>query len=119
MKIAVLGVSFKAESDDLRDSPALKMINLLKKKGGILKVWDPVVKKESLKNIKIKSFSNNIYKTIKNSECIFVATGLKQINCLDWKKLSEIVSKKVIYDSRNFLNKNKINKLFIYKHIGS
>ena len=119
MKIAVLGVSFKAESDDLRDSPALKMINLLKKKGGILKVWDPVVKKESLKNIKIKSFSNNIYKTIKNSECIFIATGLKQINCLDWKKLSEIVSKKVIYDSRNFLNKNKINKFFIYKHIGS
>ena len=116
MKIAVLGVSFKGGSDDLRDSPAIKIIHLLKKKGGKLKIWD---RKKSLQKLKIKEFSNNLNMTVNNTDCIFIATAVKKIRFLNWKKISNLVSKKNIYDSRNFLEKNKINKYFNYYHIGS
>ena len=107
MKIAVLGVSFKGGSDDLRDSPAIKIIHLLKKKGGKLKIWDPIVRKKSLQKLKIKEFSNNLNMTVNNTDCIFIATAVKKIRFLNWKKISNLVSKKNIYDSymlKLFLN---------------
>jgi len=119
MNIAVLGVSFKGNSDDLRNSPALKIIHLLRKKGGKLRIWDPIVKKDSLKNLKKGEFSNNLDQVIKNTDCIFIATAIKEIQFLNWKKILSLVSQKTIYDSRNFLDANKINKYFTYYHIGS
>ena len=119
MKIAVLGISFKGDSDDLRDSPAINIIRLLKKEGAKLKIWDPYVNYKAVRNFKIIGFSNNLNKVVYNADCIFIATAIKKITSLNWKKISHLISKKNIYDSRNFLDKDKVKKYFNYYHIGS
>ena len=48
-----------------------------------------------------------------------IATAIKKITSLNWKKISHLISKNNIYDSRNFLNKDKVKKYFNYYHIGS
>jgi len=103
----------------LRESPALKIINLLKKNGAKINAWDPAVKKEDVRFLKIRKFSNNLNEVIYKTDCIFIATGIKKINYFNWKKISKVVSKKNIYDSRNLLDKKKMRKYFNYHHIGS
>jgi len=106
-KITFLGVTFKANTDDMRDSSSLVMIPSLAKKGAIIKYFDPTGHKKEFRNLKNVSFENSIKKSIENSDLIIIHTEWNDFRSINFKKF--IKGKKfIIYDMRNIYLPSKI-----------
>ena len=117
-KICFLGVTFKANTDDMRDSSSLTMIPILNKKGAIIKYYDPTGFKKELKKYKNVSFFNNIKQAVQNSDLIVIHTEWNDFKSINFKSL--IKNKKTtIFDLRNIYSPNKMKKQgFNYVGIG-
>ena len=85
-KIAILGLSFKPDSDDLRESPALKMINILQKKGRVIFcAYDPLVKSDNLKSFGISLvLTESAQEAIANSDVVIIMTAWREFISLDY-----------------------------------
>ena len=106
-KIAFLGVTFKPNTDDMRDSTSLKMIPYLCKKGAIVSYYDPTGKKKQFEDIKNCKFHNNILSNCKLADLIIVHTEWDEFKIIDFKKINK--NKKLkIYDLRNLYNYEKM-----------
>ena len=108
-KISFLGVTFKANTDDMRDSSSLVMIPSLSKKGAIIRYYDPTgFKKEFAKNKNV-TFENSIKKTIDGSDLVIIHTEWNDFKSINFKNL---VKKKkfIIYDMRNIYSPEKIKE---------
>ena len=117
-KIAFLGVTFKPNTDDMRDSTSLNMIPYLAKKGAKVFYLDPTGSKKEFENIKNCKFDNNIKIVCKNADLIILHTEWDEFKLLDFKKLVKKRNFK-IYDLRNFYNFNEmLNKKIKYYSIG-
>ena len=98
--IVFLGVTFKPNTDDMRDSLSLKMIPYALKKGANIIYYDPTGEKKEFKSLKNCNFSNNINNMCKKADLIILHTEWDEFKNLDFKNLSK--SKKTkIYDLRN------------------
>ncbi len=108
-KITFLGVTFKANTDDMRESASLKMIPFLNKKGAIISYYDPSGKKNEFEKYKNVKFKNNIKDACEMSDLIIVHTEWNEFKLLDLKK---IVKKRnfIIYDMRNIYSAEKMKK---------
>ena len=116
--ITFLGVTFKANTDDMRDSSSLIMIPALSKKGAQIKYFDPTgIKKEFFK-IKNVYNSNTIKDAVKGSDLVIIHTEWNDFKSINFKSL--IKGKKfIIYDMRNIYSPNKIKAQgFKYYSIG-
>ena len=104
-KIAFLGVTFKPNTDDMRDSVSLKMIPYLCKKGSIINYYDPTGPKINFSKLKNCNYKNNIKDTCKNVDLIVLHTEWDEFKSLEFNK---IVNKKnyCIFDLRNLYNHN-------------
>ena len=119
---AVLGLAFKPNTDDLRESRGIKLIDLLLNDGAIVKGFDYVEKAREntinrYKLDKSKAFYGynlyileDLYETIKDADAIIITTEY-DFNKEDWEKINKLVKNKVIFDGRNILNIDKIKKL--------
>ena len=117
-KISFLGVTFKPNTDDMRDSCSLIMIPFLSKKGAILSYYDPTGKKDSFKNIKNLKYYNNVKAACKNADLIILHTEWDEFKSLDFKRLVKKNNFK-IYDLRNLYNQDEMFKKNIkYYSIG-
>nr|WP_271628206.1 UDP-glucose/GDP-mannose dehydrogenase family protein [Candidatus Pelagibacter bacterium] len=117
-KISFLGVTFKSNTDDMRDSTSLKMIPYLCKKGAKVSYYDPTGQKKEFKNIKNCIFKNNIKDNCKNSDLIIIHTEWDEFKSLNFNKMNN-KSKFKVYDLRNLYNLNDIAKKNIkYYSIG-
>ena len=117
-KISFLGVTFKANTDDMRDSACLSMIPALSKKGAIVKYFDPTGYKKEFLKIKNVSYVNSIKKSVENSDLIIIHTEWNEFKQLNFKML---VKKKYfkIYDLRNLYNPDEMfKKKIMYYGIG-
>ncbi len=116
--VSFLGVTFKANTDDMRDSSSLKLIPFLSKKGAKIKYYDPTGSKKEFKKIKNVEFSNSIQESIKGSDIVIIHTEWNDFKSINFKKFSKN-KKLIIYDMRNVYSPNKIRKLgFKYFGIG-
>ncbi len=116
--VSFLGVTFKANTDDMRDSSSLKLIPFLSKKGAKIKYYDPTGSKKEFKKLKNVEFSNSIKESIKGSDIVIVHTEWNDFKSINFKKFSKN-KKLIIYDMRNIYLPNKIKKLgFKYFGIG-
>lgn len=107
-KVLVYGLSYKADVGDLRESPALEIIKLLKKLEADMLLFDP--------HLPEKSNIESMEAGLKSAKALLIATNHKEIKTVDFSKYPNI---KVIIDGRNCLDKQKIEKLGIYyKGIG-
>ncbi len=114
--ICFLGVTFKANTDDMRDSSSLFMIPYLAKQGAKIKYYDPTGFKQEFNHIKNVSCSNTIKDAVRSSELIIIHTEWNDFKSMNLKKLS--ISKNLkIYDMRNIFDPNKIKSLGI-KYFG-
>ena len=114
-RIAFLGVTFKPNTDDMRDSSSLKMIPYLSKKGAKLSYYDPSGEKNEFKKIKNCSYKTNIKSNCHNADLIIILTEWDEFKSIDFKKI--VKNKQVkIYDLRNLYNVKdmKKNKLKYY-----
>ena len=115
-KICFLGVTFKPNTDDMRDSSTLLMIPSLIKKGAKVNYFDPTGKKTEFKKLKNINFSNNINSEIKDSDLIIIHTEWNDFKSIDFKKV--VKNKKfMIFDMRNLYSPDKMKNLGI-KYFG-
>ena len=106
-RITFLGVTFKANTDDMRDSSSLKMIPALSKKGAIIKYFDPTGYKKEFKKIKNVFYENTIRKSVESSDLVIVHTEWNDFKSINFKNL--VKGKKfIIYDMRNIYSPTKI-----------
>jgi len=107
--ITVLGLAYKKDVDDTRNSPAKKIIKKLEEMGANIKTYDPFVKSSDAKDLK---------SALENTECIVICTDHTEFKNMDPSVLKE-AGIKIIVDGRNILDKKKIQELgIIYSGIG-
>ena len=115
-RICFLGVTFKANTDDMRDSSSLSMIPSLIKKGANINYYDPTGEKNDFKKLKKVKFSSNIESAVKDSDLIIIHTEWNDFKAIDFKKL--VNNKRfIIFDMRNIYSSKKMKKLNI-KYFG-
>ena len=117
-KISFLGVTFKANTDDMRDSSSLIMIPALSKKGALIRYFDPTGYKKEFKSYKNVSFARSISRCLEKTDLVIIHTEWNDFKSLDFLKL--IKNKKIkIYDMRNLYVPSKMtNKNVKYYSVG-
>jgi UDPglucose 6-dehydrogenase len=108
-KICFLGVTFKANTDDMRDSSSLKMIPSLIKKGAKINYYDPTGFKNEFFKLKNVIFSKDIKSAIKDSDLIIIHTEWNDFKSINFKR--DVQNKKfIIFDMRNIYSANKMKE---------
>ena len=116
--ITFLGVTFKANTDDMRDSSSIKMIPALSKKGAKIKYFDPTGFKNEFSRIKNVSYCGSIKKSLDCADLVIIHTEWNDFKSLNFKNISKN-KKLIIYDMRNIYSPLKIKKQgFKYFSVG-
>ena len=118
-KITFLGVTFKANTDDMRDSSSLNMIPALSKKGAIIKYFDPTGPKKEFKKFKNVTYVNSIKESLENPDLVIIHTEWNDFKSINFRNL--VKGKKfAIYDMRRIYSSTKIKAQgFKYFSVGS
>ena len=117
-KICFLGVTFKANTDDMRDSSSLEMIPFLSKKGAKIKYYDPTGFKKEFNKLKNVNFKNSIKDAVKEADLVILHTEWNDFKSINFKKMYPSKNLK-IYDMRNIYSPLKIKSQgFKYFGIG-
>ena len=114
--ITFLGVTFKPNTDDMREASSLFMIPVLHKKGAKIKYFDPSGFKKEFKNLKNVQFCKNISSACYKSDLIIIHTEWNEFKLLNFKKIVK-KNKFIIYDLRNIYTPAKMSKIGI-KYFG-
>lgn len=119
LTVAILGVTFKPETDDLREAPAVYNIPCLEAEETKIKIWDPLGAEKIKKYYhKIESF-NTIDDTIRNADICLIFTEWKEIKEYNIKNYEKLMKKSIVLDGRNCYSTEKFkNTNIIYEAIG-
>lgn len=118
--IAIWGLAFKPNTDDIREAPSLYMIDKLLEEGATLSAFDP----EAMENVKkLKgdkiTFATNEYEALENADALLICTEWSIFRNPDFSKISQLLKENVIFDGRNLYDVNQMNTLgFYYESIG-
>jgi UDPglucose 6-dehydrogenase len=119
-KIALWGLAFKPNTDDIREAPALYIIEELLKAGATVTAFDP----EAMKNVRDVvgdkiSFTENQYDALNNCDALIIATEWSEFRTPDFEKMTQRMKSKVIFDGRNVFDLSQMKDLgFYYESIG-
>ena len=121
-QIAVLGLAFKPETDDIRNAPSIRVIQALQSEGALLRLYDPKavenMKKEVPESAKVV-YSASPYEAVKEANAVLLITEWDEFRCLDLKKVKELMANPIIIDGRNIFKPEKIQELgFEYYSVG-
>jgi UDPglucose 6-dehydrogenase len=119
-KIALWGLAFKPDTDDIREAPALYMIDALSKEGAVITAYDP----EAMKNVKgligdKVNYAESEYAALLHADALVICTEWGIFRNPDFDKMGEMMADKVIFDGRNLFDLAEMNeKGFYYNSIG-
>ncbi|GAB3005783.1 UDP-glucose/GDP-mannose dehydrogenase family protein [Niabella terrae] len=119
-KFAIWGLAFKPETDDIRDAPALSLIEDLLKAGAHLTVFDP----EAIPNVKSRmgkkiKYAKDQYAALKEADALLIVTEWSEFRNPDFERISKNLKSKVIFDGRNVYSLDKMKELgYYYNSIG-
>ncbi len=117
--IGILGLSFKPNTDDIREAPSLYIVSKLKQKGAIIKAYDPKAIEKFKKLFADIEYCNNPYDVAKNADCLLILTEWDEFKNLDLKKIKKLMKHPLIIDGRNIYKPEKISSYgFHYISIG-
>lgn len=119
-KIAILGLAFKDNTDDIRESAAIEIIKKLQRKGAIISVFDPraMTNAKRVLDKKIK-YCQNPYEACQNAQLLIIATEWPQFKKLNWLKIKKLMKNDIIFDGKNLLDQEVIKKFnFRYYSVG-
>ncbi len=105
-KVAIWGLSFKPETDDIRGAPSLTIIKRLLDSGSKVECYDPVVSKNTEKfeiQNELLKFGSDPYEVVKDADCLIICTEWNEFKNINYKKLSSLMNRKTILDGRNIL----------------
>ncbi len=117
--VCVLGLSFKPDTDDMRDAPSIIIINELKEAGAKIKAYDPIAIETAKKKITGIEFCKNAYEAASDAELLIVLTEWNEFKQLDLNKIKTLMKSPVILDGRNIYNPAEVKRLgFVYQGVG-
>lgn len=120
-KVAVWGLAFKPETDDMREAPSIYVIEKLAEKGADIMAFDPKAVGEAKKeiNANINYEDKNMYKVLENADVLVIHTEWKEFSTPNFKKMKELMKNAVIFDGRNIYDPNNMkNEGFEYFSVG-
>jgi UDPglucose 6-dehydrogenase len=118
-EISIIGLSFKPETDDLREAPSLKIIRKLLKKGARIKVYDPAAEKSARRLIPQATFCQGVYDAIQGADAVVFVTEWPEFRDLDLEKARKLVKKPFLFDGRNIYDPKRTREAgFKYKGVG-
>lgn len=119
-KIAVWGLAFKPNTDDVRFAPALVLSDALLKAGAQVKVFDPVAMEEAKKHLHdTVTWCNDVYETVESADAIALVTEWNEFRLPDWSRIKSLMKGNAIFDGRNIYDDVMLHKAgFDYFGIG-
>jgi len=115
-RIAALGLTFKAGTDDLRQSPALEIITRLIEKGATIRAYDPVIFNSPIDGVVLATDS---YSACTDADVVVVLTEWDEFRLMDLDRLASIVARRSVVDTRNVLDRAALTRLnFSYEGVG-
>jgi len=117
--IAVLGISFKPDTDDIRNAPSAEIIESLLSEGAKIKVYDPQAMAKAKKTFKQIDFCQDPYQACRSSDCLVILTEWDEFKSLDLGKIKKYLRRALVIDGRNIYDPAQMKKLgFTYISIG-
>ena len=119
-KIALWGLAFKPNTDDIREAPALDMIDVLISEGASVTAFDPEAMENVQQLIKDKiSYTENQYDALEGADALVIATEWNEFRTPDFDKVLALLKNKVIFDGRNLFELDRMKELgFHYESVG-
>ncbi len=118
-KIAVLGLSFKPETDDMRESPAVDIIKELQNRGATIKAFDPVAMEEAKHSLPDIEFTTDEFEAIEGADVLVFLTEWNQFRALDMEKVKRLLKSPKIADLRNIYEPSDMREMgFEYVGVG-
>jgi UDPglucose 6-dehydrogenase len=118
-KLGVLGLSFKPETDDMRESPAVDIIKAVLAKGATVKAFDPVAMDEAKHCIDGIEFANDEYDAIDGADALVIITEWNQFRALDMERVKQLLKQPKIADLRNVYEPDDMREMgFEYVGVG-
>ena len=111
LKVAVLGLTFKPGTDDMREAPSIVNINYLLERGANVYAYDPIGIDRARKIFSDKiNYTNNIDKAIEGADMCFIMTEWKEIVDYDLDKYVDLMSRPLVFDGRNCYDLKEVKK---------
>lgn len=118
-KIGVLGLSFKPETDDMRESPAIEIIKEIQKRGATVKAFDPVAMEEAKHSLPDIEYAADEYAAIEGVDALVIVTEWNQFRALDMNRVKKLLNAPKIIDLRNIYEPKEMKELgFEYVGVG-
>ncbi len=122
-KVAVLGLSFKPNTDDIREAPSIKIIGELKREGAYLRLYDPKAM-ENMKQVVAEEppfvvYYESIYEAVRGANALLILTEWEEFSQMDLEKVRQLMDNPIIVDGRNIFSPEEVRRLgFEYYSIG-
>ncbi len=117
--IGVLGISFKPNTDDIREAPALEVIHLLQNEGATIKAFDPQAMENAMAALPRISLCNNPYEVADGADALLLATEWNEFKQLDFERIKSLMRQPILMDGRNTWDPEQVRSLgFTYFGVG-
>ncbi|MBR2114585.1 MAG: UDP-glucose/GDP-mannose dehydrogenase family protein [Prevotella sp.] len=118
--IAIIGLSFKPETDDMREAPALVVIDKLLNDGASIRVFDPIAMDECKRRIgDVVTYCKNMYDAADGADVFALMTEWRQFRLPSWNVIKKVMNGNVIVDGRNIYDRQEVEEQgFVYTRIG-
>ncbi|MBV8998243.1 MAG: UDP-glucose/GDP-mannose dehydrogenase family protein, partial [Solirubrobacterales bacterium] len=118
-RVALLGLAFKANTDDMREASSLVLSARLQADGAKIRAYDPIAETEARKLMGGVEFADDALSAIDGADACVIVTEWAEFDNLDWSVVAERMSGRVVIDGRNFLDPDRVRAAgFIYEGIG-
>lgn len=118
--VAVWGLSFKPDTDDMREAPSLVLIAQLLAAGAIVKVHDPIAMPEAKKDLDdTVTWCEDVYEAVTGADAIALVTEWREFRLPDWERIKTLMNNHLVFDGRNIYDDVQLHKEgFVYYGIG-
>jgi UDPglucose 6-dehydrogenase len=117
--IAVLGLTFKPNTDDMREAPSIPLITALQDMGAVVRAYDPVGMEQAKNHVDNVVFCDDAYDCAKGAAALVIVTEWEQFRALDFRRLKEIMAQPVLVDLRNIYHAEEVARYgFAYESVG-
>jgi UDPglucose 6-dehydrogenase len=117
--LAILGLTFKPNTDDMREAPSIDIIRGLQRQGAKIRAFDPAGMKEARKMLKSIYYAKDAYDAANGAHGLVIITEWNQFRNLNWRRMAELLKEPVVVDLRNIYEPKKMQALgFLYTCVG-
>ncbi|MCY4018779.1 MAG: UDP-glucose/GDP-mannose dehydrogenase family protein [Chloroflexi bacterium] len=117
--IAVLGLAFKENTDDIRESPSLTVVRSLLNQGALVKAYDPVAMENASREVRGLTLCSDAYAAAQDAEALLVLTPWNEFKHLDMSRIRDSMKRQILIDGRNLYDPDELRQMgFAYRGVG-